>query len=165
MCAFVLVLIIAILVPRVLLAFHSVHYVMGSANEPPGGPYDLVFGTDRPDSLRAGAADDLLASEGPWGDPPENYRVDQIYGGAGDDFLDSVSLPYPETLPVDVVRCGPGSDRVVADPQEEVGEDCESVRRVDVGLVPEIGDPLWEYPPETGTREYGPNPDPSRNPG
>jgi len=131
---------------------------------PARGLYEVTFGTDRPDSLRGGPGDDLIASEGPWEDPPEDYRADQIYGGAGDDFLDSVSPPYPETLPADVVQCGPGSDRVVADPQDDVDRDCESVRRVNMGLVPEIGDPLWEFPPETGTRQYGPNPGPVGSP-
>lgn len=128
---FVLVAVAVVLVPRVLLAYHSVHYVMGWANDPPGGPYDVAFGTDRPDIL---------------------------HGGPGDDLIASVSLPHPEVLPVDVVRCGPGEDRVVADPQDDVGDDCERVQRVNMGLVPEIGDPLWEFPPEIGTREYGPSP-------
>lgn len=52
----------------------------------------------------------------------------------------------------------PSEDAVVADPQDDVGGDCEKVRRVDLGLVPEIGNPLWEFPPEVGMREYGPNP-------
>lgn len=46
---------------------------------------------------------------------------------------------------------------MVADPQDDVGGDCEKVRRVDLGLVPEIGDPLWEFPTEVGMREYNPN--------
>lgn len=160
---FVLVALVEALVPRVLMAYHSVHYVMGWANDPPGGPYEVTFGTDRPDALRGGPGDDLIASEGPWGDPPEDYRRDRVDGVTGDDFLDSVSLPYPEVLPVDVVRCGPGEDRVVADPQDDVGDDCEGVRRVNMDLMPEIGDPLREFPPETGTREYGPNPAPVKN--
>ena len=151
------------LAPKLLLAYRSVEYVMGYANDPSGGPYEITFGTDRPDELRGGTGDDLLASEGPWGDPPEDYRPDRLDGGAGDDLLDSVSLPYPEELPVDVVRCGPGEDVAVADPQDDVGDDCESVRRVNMGLVPEVGDPLWEFPPESGTRMYGPNPSPVRS--
>lgn len=47
-------------------------------------------------------------------------------------------------------------------PRSEVrhwsGGDCEKVRHVDLGLVPEVGDPLPEFPPEVGMREYGPNP-------
>ncbi len=164
LCAFSIAAAVLVLSPKMVLAYHSLQYVMGWANDPPGGPYEMAYGTDRPDILRGGPGDDLIASEGPWGDPPEDYRADRIDGGAGDDFLDSVSLPYPETLPGDVLRCGPGTDRVVADPQDEVDGDCESVRRVNMGLVPEIGDPLWEFPPETGTRRYGSNPDMVKGP-
>ena len=130
----------------------------------PGGPYRIAFGTDRPEQLRGESGDDLLASEGPWSDQPEDYGKDRLYGGRGADYLDAVSLPYPERLPADVVRCGPGWDAAVADPQDNVGDDCEEVRRVDMGLFPEIGDPLWEFPPEVGVREYGPNPLAGRSP-
>ena len=61
------------------------------------------------------------------------------------------------------MRCGPGEDVVVTDPQDDdVGGTCEKVRRVDLGLLPGIGDPMPEFPPEVGMREYGTNP---RDPG
>lgn len=163
-CAAFIVAGAALLSPKLLLVYRSVEYVLGYANDPPGGPYTTTFGTDRPDELRGGPGDDLLASEGPWGDPPEDYRPDVLDGGMGDDFLDSVSLPYPENLPEDVIRCGPGEDLAVADPQDDVGDDCEKVRHVDMGLLPEVGDPLPEFPPEVGTRRYGPNPGTVRSP-
>lgn len=161
-CGVLLVVSVVLATPKLLLAYHSTSYVMGWANDPPGGPHRVAFGTDRPEEMRGGPGDDLLASEGPWGDPPEDYGADRLHGG--DDFLDSVSLPYPERLPVDVVRCGPGRDAAVADPQDDVGDDCERVRRVDMGLLPEVGDPLPEFPPEVGVREYGPNPYSGRSP-
>ena len=163
-CGVLLVVGVVLAAPKLLLAYHSTSYVMGWANDPPGGPHRATFGTDRPEEMRGGPGDDLLASEGPWGDQPEDYGADRLHGGGGDDFLDSVSLPYPERLPVDVVRCGPGRDAAVADPQDDVGDDCERVRRVDMGLLPEVGDPLPEFPPEVGVREYGPNPYPRRSP-
>ena len=43
-----------------------------------------------------------------------------------------------------------------------MGGTCEKVRRVDLGLVPGIGDPMPEFPPKVGMREYGSNP---RDPG
>ena len=163
-CATLLVAGAVVLAPKLLVAYRSVEYALGHANDPPGGPYEITFGTDRPDDLRGGPGDDLLASEGPWGDGPEDYRPDLLDGGSGDDFLDSVSLPHPEELPVDVVRCEPGEDLAVADPQDNVADDCEKVRRVNMGLLPEIGDPLPEFPPEIGTRRYGPNPQPVQSP-
>lgn len=163
-CATLLVAGAVVLAPKLLLAYRSVEYVLGHANDPPGDPYEITFGTDRPDELRGGPGDDLLASEGPWGDSPEDYRPDLLNGGGGDDFLDAVSLPYPEELPEDAIRCGPGEDLAVADPQDNVADDCEKVRRVNMGLLPEIGDPLPEFPPEIGTRQYGPNPRPVPSP-
>ena len=142
--------------PEVLLVYRSFSYVFGRV-EPPAGPYEVAFGFEGPGELRGGPGDDLLASEGPWGQSPEDYRPDRLHGGEGDDYLDAVSYPYPS---VDVVRCGPGEDAVVADPRDDVGGDCETVRHVDLARVPQIGDPLWEFPPEVGLREYGPNPRP-----
>ena len=162
-CAALLLVAAVLLIPKLLLLYQSTAYVLGYANDPAGGPYKVTFGTDRPDEMRGGTGDDLLASEGRWGDPPEDYGPDRVSAGRGDDFIDTVSLPYPEELPVDVVRCGSGEDRAVADPQDEVSADCEGVRRIDMGLLPEIGDPLWEFPPESGTRQYGPHPGPMRS--
>lgn len=140
--------------PKLILAYHSFCYVFG-ALDPPGGPYEVAFGTEGPDELRGGPKNDLLASEGPWGYWPEDYKPDRLHGDAGDDYLDAVSYPYPS---VDVLRCGPGEDAVVADPQDDVGGDCEEVKRVSLGLVPRIGEPLPEFPPEDRMRRYGPNP-------
>lgn len=154
-CGVLLVAGVALATPRVLLVYHSASYVMGWANDPPGGPYQEAFGREGPDEMRGGPADDLLASEGPWGQYPEDYRSDRLNAGEGDDFLDAVSWPYPS---VDVLDCGPGDDAVVADPQDDVDVDCEKVRRVDLGLIPSFGDPLPEFPPEVGMRKYGPNP-------
>jgi hypothetical protein len=156
------VLVVALAVgPKLLLAYHSVSYVFGEV-DPPGGPYDnVVFGTEGPGELYGGPSDDLLASEGPWGSWPEDYRPDRLYGGGGDDYFDAVSWPHPS---VDVLRCRPGEDAVVADPQDDVGGDCEEVRRVYLGPVPHIGDPLPEFPPEDRMRRYGPNPYEGRAP-
>ncbi|QIN84000.1 hypothetical protein GBA63_16120 [Rubrobacter tropicus] len=160
-CGLLVVAGVVLTLPKVLLAYHSTSYVMGWANDPPGDPERVLFGREGPDEMRGGPADDLLASEGPWGQYPEDYRPDRLNGGGGDDFLDAVSWPYPS---VDVLDCGPGDDAVVADPQDDVDGDCETVTRVDLGLIPSIGDPLPEFPPEVGMREYGPNPYSGKSP-
>lgn len=51
------------------MAYHSVSYVFGAIG-PPGGPYDVAFGTEGPGELRGGLGDDLLASEGPGASGP-----------------------------------------------------------------------------------------------
>ncbi|CAA9386772.1 MAG: hypothetical protein AVDCRST_MAG01-01-275 [uncultured Rubrobacteraceae bacterium] len=154
-CAVLLVAGAATLVPKALLAYRSAVYVLGHANDPPGGPYLVAFGREGPDEMRGGPGNDLLASEGPWGQYPEGYPPDRLSGGAGDDFLDAVSWPDSSA---DTLECGTGEDAVVADPRDDVDGDCERVKRVDLGLIPSIGDPLPEFPPEVGLREYGPNP-------
>ena len=136
------------------LAYRTFSYVYG-ALDPPGGPYEVAFGEEGPGEMRGGPGNDLLASEGPGGVWREDYHPDRIYGGVGDDYIDAVSWPYPS---VDVLRCGPGVDAVVADPQDDVHGDCEEVTRVDLGLVPQLGDPLPEFPPENKMRGYGPRP-------
>ncbi len=62
---------------------------------------------------------------------------------------------YPSA---DAVRCGPSGDPAVTEAQEEVGGDREEVRHVDRGLVPEVGDPLAEFPAEVRMQDYDPNP-------
>lgn len=138
------------LAPRLLLVYRSFSYVSGEV-EPTGGPYDdVAFGSEGPDELRGGPIDDLLASEGPWGQYPGDYHPNRLHGDPGDDYLDAVSWPYPS---IDVVRCGPGEDAAVADPQDDVDGDCEKVRHENLGLVPQIGDPLWEFLPGVGMWE------------
>ena len=160
-CAVLLVAGAATLVPKALLAYRSAAYVLGHANDPPGGPYLVAFGREGPDEMRGGPGNDLLASEGPWGQYPEGYPPDRLSGGPGDDFLDAVSWPDSSA---DTLECGTGEDAVVADPRDDVDGDCERVKRVDLGLIPSIGDPLPEFPPEVGLREYGPNPYSGRSP-
>jgi Tol biopolymer transport system component len=66
---------------------------------------DRLCGFDGDDSLRGGSG------------------ADGLYGGYGDDELSSVDGI------IDVVGCGPGADRVLADRSDLVGVDCERVRR------------------------------------
>lgn len=139
--------------PELALAYRTVSYVFGTL-DPPNDSYDVTFGTEVSEELRGGPGNDLLASEGPWGTWPEDYKPDLLYGGSGDDYLDTVSWPSSSA---DTLNCGPGEDVVVADPQDDVDDDCENVKRVSLSLVPHIGDPLPEFPPENMMRRYGSN--------
>ena len=136
------------------LVFRSYSYVYGEI-QPPGGPYEVAFGEEGPGEMRGGPGNDLLASEGEWNAWPEAYLPNRLYGGPGDGYIDAVSNPYPS---VDVLRCGPGVDAMVADPQDDVGADCEAVTRVDLGLVFRIGEPWPNFPSEENMRRYGPRP-------
>lgn len=82
-----------------------------------------LYGTNGPDTIRGfGGVDDLYGGGG-------NDRLiggtggDDYYGGPGNDRIRSV-----DNSPDDVV-CGPGFDRVIANPGEDVARDCERVAR------------------------------------
>lgn len=106
--------------------------------------YNVIMGTHGANDLRGGPGDDLLASEGVWGASPEDTALDTVYGAEGDDLIDTVSDPPSR----DVVRCGPGRDEVQADPKDDVGRDCERVRRIDLSKGPQ---------PTDGAPKYGPS--------
>ena len=77
--------------PKLLLVYRSFSYVFGAV-EPTGARHDdAAFGSEGPGELRSGPRDELLASEGPWSQYPEDYRPDRLHGGQGDDYLDAVS--------------------------------------------------------------------------
>ena len=77
--------------PELHLVYRSFSYVFGEI-EPTGGPYDdVALGSEGPGELLGRPRDDLLASEGPWGQYPEDLHPDRLYGGPGDDYLDAVS--------------------------------------------------------------------------
>jgi len=78
----------------------------------PGRGY--IEGTRFPDRVcgRRGA-DDIHPGDG----------KDYVYAGAGPDVIHAMDI-YG-----DVISCGPGRDRVFADPKNKVSRDCERVRR------------------------------------
>jgi hypothetical protein len=90
---------------------------------------DVVYGGVDADELRGGAGADRLAG-GPGGDT--------VVGGPGRDTLsgdgqqsagfgsDTIDARDGE---VDTVDCGPGTDRVLADADDVVAADCETVER------------------------------------
>jgi RTX calcium-binding nonapeptide repeat (4 copies)/WD40-like Beta Propeller Repeat len=87
------------------------------------GGNDRIDGGDGPDQIDGGAGNDTI-SGGPYGDVlvggPGRDRID---GGVGPDLI---RVRDGER---DVVRCGYGPDRVIADAHDVVTRDCEYVAR------------------------------------
>lgn len=57
--------------------------------------------------------------------PRRDSAEDTLGGGDGNDFLFTFNRPAAR----DIVGCGDGFDRVIADHKDLVGGDCERVRR------------------------------------
>jgi hypothetical protein len=77
-----------------------------------GGGNDLLLGERGNDVLVGGPGNDSLF---------DNRGRDTLKGGRGTDRFSSADFN------TDVIRCGPGKDTVVADPEDDVGRDCEQV--------------------------------------
>jgi Ca2+-binding RTX toxin-like protein len=98
----------------------------GSERRPGGGDKNLaggsgndgVFGGNGSDDLSGGEGNDYLVD----GDFRESSE-DKLSAGAGNDVLDVINRPAFE----DVVSCGGGFDRVLADREDLVAPDCERV--------------------------------------
>lgn len=88
-----------------------------------GGHDDVILGRGGNDTILGGAGDDLL--EGGAGNDviTGGPGADRIFGGPGSDTI------YAADGEKDVVDCGPGDDRVIADPYDVV-KNCEVVTRV-----------------------------------
>jgi len=81
---------------------------------------DIVDGDSGSDRLFGGAGPDWL-NMGDFGEVAKNT----LSGGDGDDALIANNRPARR----DIVSCGSGFDRVVADTKDQVASDCERVRR------------------------------------
>ena len=87
-----------------------------------GGPgNDLVLGGRGSDNIVGGDGNDLLA-DGDLRDPSR----DRLAGGDGNDVIVVINRPAVK----DIVVCGGGFDRVVADRKDTVARDCERVKIV-----------------------------------
>ena len=75
---------------------------------------DALFGGPDPDKLYGGSGRDRLSAGG---------SRNELYGGGGNDRL------LARNDRIDLIRCGSGNDRVVADRNDRVARDCERVRR------------------------------------
>ena len=84
-----------------------------------GGGDDLIKGLRSIDSLNGGEGnDDIFAG------PRDESARDTVVGGRGNDFVQVFNRPAAK----DVVNCGAGRDRVVAD-SRDVLSGCEHERR------------------------------------
>lgn len=108
--------------------------------------FNVVMGTHGADELRGGAGGDLLASEGAWGESPEDTATDEVHGAAGDDLIDTVSDPPSR----DVVSCGSGDDEAQVDPEDDVAGDCEKVEVIDLSKGPQPPKGAPKYLPAPG---------------
>jgi Ca2+-binding RTX toxin-like protein len=87
-----------------------------------GGPgNDIVIGGWDSDNVVGEEGNDLL-----FDGPDRDVALDKLSGGAGTDVIGVASLRLKATA-ADIVTCGSGFDRVVADTKDVVAPDCEKV--------------------------------------
>ena len=86
-----------------------------------GGPgNDLVIGGDGSDNVVGDAGNDYLY------EVFDEYSEDTYSGGPGNDVIKASNVPASEGSK-DLVTCGTGLDRVLADRKDVVAPDCERV--------------------------------------
>jgi Ca2+-binding RTX toxin-like protein len=85
-----------------------------------GGPgNDIVVGGRGSDNVLGDAGKDFLVDG-----PTREFSLDRLSGGAGNDVYLVSNAPAAK----DVVTCGGGFDRAIADRKDVVAPDCERVR-------------------------------------
>lgn len=102
-----------------------------------GGPgADKMYGGPANDTFQGGSGNDVLEGRGGNDVLIGGVGRDTVDGGDGDDEL-RMADGFP-----DVIRCGPGNDRVQIDQTDELGDDaeCEQVERQQVTPPPGAGD-------------------------
>jgi Ca2+-binding RTX toxin-like protein len=105
-----------------------------------GGPgNDIVIGGWDSDNVAGEEGNDLL-----FDGPDRDVASDQLSGGAGTDVIGVASLRLKATA-ADIVTCGSGFDRVVADTKDVVAPDCEKVVLFRGGTRSEYNDLLNEF--------------------
>ena len=110
---------------------------LGSDNMVGGSGHDLVSGEEGSDNLVGGEGRDLVdgwkGSDRMLGEGGSDWIVDDgfrefskdvLSGGSGNDVIDAWHKPAAAE---DVVTCGSGFDRVIADRADRVAADCEKV--------------------------------------
>jgi Ca2+-binding RTX toxin-like protein len=98
-----------------------------------GGPgNDIVIGGWGSDNVVGEEGNDLL-----FDGPDRDVALDKLSGGAGTDVIGVASLRLKATA-ADIVTCGSGFDRVVADTKDVVAPDCEKVDLFRGGRVQNI---------------------------
>jgi Ca2+-binding RTX toxin-like protein len=85
-----------------------------------GGPgNDIVFGSSGTDNVLGDEGNDFLIDG-----PTREFSLDKVSGGDGNDVL----LVENVSATKDIVTCGGGFDRILADRKDLVAPDCERVR-------------------------------------
>ena len=92
----------------------------GDKNVVGGSGNDWVLGGLGSDNLVGGGGNDFLGN-GPF--VFHESAQDNFLGGAGNDVLEVINTPAAK----DIVTCGSGFDRVFADRNDVVADDCEKV--------------------------------------
>ena len=94
----------------------------GTDNAVGGDGNDALDGAHGSDNIAGGDGNDFMLDGESHGG-----ATDILYGGAGTDVINPANKPAGK----DLVSCGPGVDRVLADRKDVISPDCE---RVTVGL-------------------------------
>ncbi len=93
--------------------------LLGGDKNLAGGPgNDVVFGGKGSDKVLGDAGNDFLIDG-----PTREFSLDRLSGGDGNDVFLVENVPAVK----DIVTCGGGFDRVLADTEDVVAPDCERV--------------------------------------
>jgi Ca2+-binding RTX toxin-like protein len=109
---------------------HPTEFRSGDKNLQGGPGNDIVVGGTGSDNVSDDAGNDFLIDD----DVPES-SLDKLSGGDGNDVFSVQNAPATK----DIVACGGGFDRVVADRNDVLAPDCERVQIVH-GSVEEVED-------------------------
>jgi Ca2+-binding RTX toxin-like protein len=111
-----------------------------------GGPgNDFVLAGKGSDSGVGGEGNDHLSDPG-----NREFSKDRFSGGPGNDVIDVVQYRSAR----DLVVCGSGFDRVVADSKDVVAPDCEKVVVIREGTFSEFNDVWIRFYEETVPRNF-----------
>ncbi len=95
------------------------HLFSGGDKNLAGGPgNDAVFGGRGSDNISGEDGNDVLADG-----PNREFATDKLSAGDGNDVVAAVNRPAFK----DIVTCGGGFDRVLADREDVLDDDCERV--------------------------------------
>ena len=99
----------------------------GDKNLVGGSGNDSVWGGSGSDNVMGNRGNDLVVDG-----PDREFSTDRVSAGAGNDVVGSLNLPAYK----DIVTCGGGYDRVLADARDVVAADCERVSDRPSELLP-----------------------------
>jgi Ca2+-binding RTX toxin-like protein len=114
---------------------HPTGFRRGDKNLQGGTGNDIVVGGRGSDNVLGDAGNDLLVDG-----PPREFSLDKLSGADGTDVFLVQNVPAAK----DIVTCGSGFDRVLADRKDVVAPNCERVRIVH-GSREEVTQQLNEF--------------------